>query len=85
MLWDAKVEGNISKINVSKGGYVSVVTTRKNYKSVIAVFDRNGKKLFEAYRASTIAIDTDISVDGKYLAIAEIKTSGTLIESSISV
>lgn len=85
VLWDAKVEGNISKINVSKGGYVSVVTTRKNYKSVIAVFDRNGKKLFEAYRASTIAIDTDISVDGKYLAIAEIKTSGTLIESNIEI
>lgn len=85
VLWDTKVEGNISKINVSKSGYVSIITTRKNYKSVIAVFDRNGKQLFEAYRASTIAIDTDISVDGKYLAIAEIKTSGTLIESNIEI
>lgn len=85
VLWDTKVEGNISKINVSKSGYVSMITTRKNYKSVIAVFDRNGKQLFEAYRASTIAIDTDISVDGKYLAIAELKTSGTMIESNIEI
>ena len=85
ILWDTKVEGDISKINVSKSGYVSIITTRRNYKSVIAIFDRNGKKLFEAYRASTIAIDTDISVDGKYLAIAEIKTSGTMIESNIEI
>lgn len=85
ILWENKIEGNISKINVSKSGYVSVITRGTSYKSVIVTFDKNGNELFKTYLASTIAVDTDVSVDGKYLAIAEVNTSGALIESSIKV
>lgn len=85
VLWENKVEGNISKINVSKGGYVSVIVTGTMHKSVIITFDKNGNELFKAFRAYSIAIDTDISVDGKYLAIAEINTTGALIQSSINI
>lgn len=85
VLWENKIEGNISKVNVSKSGYVSVIVTGTMHKSVIITFDREGKELFKAFRAFSIAIDTDVSVDGKYLAIAEINTSGALIESSINI
>ena len=81
VLWESKVEGNISKINVSRGGYVSVITNGTSYKSVIITFDRNGKELFKTYRSSAIVIDADISVNGDYLAIAEISSSGALVES----
>lgn len=81
--WDSKVEGNISKINVDKNGRVSVVTKGTSYKSVVITFDKNGKELFKTYLASTIAIATDISADGKNLAIAEVNTAGAIIQSSI--
>jgi len=85
ILWENKVEGNIVKINVSRNGNVSVIVTGTSYKSVIVTFDKNGKELFKTYLASSIAVDTDISVDGKYLAIAEVNTNGTLIESKIRI
>lgn len=85
ILWENKVEGNISKINISKSGYVSVIVTGTMHKSVIITFDKNGKELFKAFRAFSIAIDTDISVDEKYLAVAEINTSGAIIQSSINI
>ena len=83
--WENKVEGNIYRISVAKGGEVSIITKGTSYKSVIVTFDKNGKELFKTYLASTIAVSTDISVNGKYLAIAEINTNGAIIESSIKV
>lgn len=85
ILWENKVEGNISKLNVSRSGDVSIITTGTSYKSVIITFDKNGAELFKTYLASTIAIDTDISLDRKYLGLAEVNTSGALIESSIKI
>lgn len=85
MQWESKVEGNINKISVSKNGDVSVVTKGTSYKSVIVTFDKGGKELFKTYLASTIAVSTDVSADGKYLAIAEVNTSGAVIESSIKI
>lgn len=85
LLWENKVEGNITKINVARNGTVSVITTGTSYKSVIMTFDKNGKELFKTYRASIIAVDTDISVDGRYLGVAEVNTSGALIESNIEI
>ena len=65
-MWQNKVEGNIKKINVNKNGIVSIITEGTSYKSVIITFDKNGKELFKTYLASTIAVASDISVDGKY-------------------
>lgn len=85
ILWENKVEGNISKLNVGRSGDVSIITTGTSYKSIIITFDKNGVELFKTYLASTIAIDTDISLDRKYLGLAEVNTSGALIESSIKI
>jgi hypothetical protein len=85
VLWEKQIEGNISKVNVSKTGYVSVIVTGTMHKSVIITFDKNGEELFKAFRAFSIAIDTDVSVDGKYLAVGEINTSGSLIQSSVNI
>ena len=52
---------------------------------MVVTFGKNGKELFKTYLASTVAVATDISIDGKYLAIAEVNISGALIESSIKV
>ena len=83
--WEAEVEGNIEQINVNKNGYVAVTITGTSYKTVVAVYSPEGKELFKTYLSSTRATDITISNDNKYLAIAEVDTSGTIIKSSIKV
>ena len=85
ILWQTEVEGEIQKINVNKNGYVSVIIKGGSYKTVIATYSPAGKELFKTYLSSTTAIDTVISNDNKYLAIAEINTSGTLIQSNVKI
>lgn len=83
IVWQKDIEGNISKISVNKNGYTSVVISGTAYKSVIEVFDKEGRELFKTYLSSNIVMDSSISEDNKYLSFAEINTSGTLIQSSI--
>lgn len=85
LLWQAEIEGEIKKINVNKNGYVSVIISGSSYKTIIATYSPAGKELFKTYLSSTIAIDTSISNDNKYLSVAEINTSGTLIQSNIKI
>lgn len=85
ILWQTEIEGEIQKINVNKNGYVSVIISGSSYKTVIVTYSPSGKELFKTYLSSTIAIDTSISNDNKYLGIAEISTSGTLIQSNIKI
>ena len=49
------------------------------------MYDPKGKELFNTYLSSTRAVDVSISNDNKYLAIAEIDTSGTIIQSNIKI
>ena len=83
--WDAQIEGKISQIYINKNGYVAVVITGTTHKSVVNVFDNNGNSLFKIYRSSTRIVDVSISNDNKYLAIAEVDTTGTIIQSSVKI
>ena len=85
IIWTKDVDGQISKINVNEKGYVSVILTGTSYKSVIVIFDKEGNELFKRYLASTKAVDTSISSDNKYLAFAEVNTTGTTITSVIKI
>lgn len=83
--WNAEVEGNILQVHVNKNGYVAVIITGTSYKTVIKMYSPSGEEMFTTFLASTRAIDVSISNDNKYLAIAEIDTSGTAIQSSIRI
>lgn len=83
--WEKELEGNITRISVNANGYSSVILAGTAYKSVVILFDDSGNELFRNYLASTIAVDIAISDDNKYLSIAEINTSGTLIQSNIKI
>ena len=83
--WESQVEGNISQVYVNKNGYVAIIMSETSYKSVIQVFDSDGNPLFKKYLSSTMAVDVAISNDNKYLAIAEVDTSGTIIQSNTRV
>ncbi len=83
--WETDIEGEISQIHINKNGYVAVVVTGTSYKTVISMFDNKGTLLFSKYLSSTRLADVSISNDNKYLALAEIDTSGTVIQSSVKV
>lgn len=83
--WEKTIEGNISQIEVNKNGYVAITVVDTSYKTVIIMYDSTGKELFKTYLSSTRAVDTSISGDDKYLAIAEVDTSGTVIKSNIKI
>ena len=83
IIWQSTIDGNISKIKVNNKGYVSVIVSGTSYKSIVITFDSKGKKMFKTYLSSTIAVDTDISNDNKYLSVAEVDYSGSIIKSMI--
>ena len=85
IVWQKDIEGKISQINVNKNGYVSVIISGTSYKAVIKVFDLNGNELFTYYLSTTNVIDTDISNDNKYFAIAEANFSGIVPQSTIKL
>ena len=74
ILWEREIEGNISQISINKNGYVAVT-----------LFDSQGNALFKTFLSSTRAVATSISEDNKYLAIAQVDTSGTMIQSNVKV
>lgn len=84
-LYGGEIEGNITQINVSRSGYISIVISNTSYKSIVDVFDRNGKEVFRTNLVSSRVADVSISQDSKYLAIAEVDLSGILIQSKIQV
>lgn len=85
IVWQKDIEGEIRGININKNGYVSVIISGTSYKNIIEIYDNNGKELFKRGLSTTTVIDTDISDDNKYLAIAETDFSGVLIQSTIEI
>ena len=84
-LWGDKVDGEILQIAVNQNGYIALVTTDTTYKSIITIYDSNGKSLLRNFLSSTRVVDVTISNDNQYVAFAEIDTSGTLIQSSVKI
>ena len=85
IVWETEIEGNISQVTVNKNGYVAVTIVDTLYKTIIAMYDNKGEELFKTFLKSTRAVSTSISEDNKYLAIAEVDTSGTMIQSNIKI
>ena len=83
IVWE--IEGNISQITVNKNGYVAVTIVDTSYKTVVQLFDSQGNSLFKTILSTTRVVATSISDDNKYLAIAQVDTSGTMVQSNIRI
>lgn len=83
--WQKDLDGTISQVYVNKNGYVGVVMSTTGYKTVIVLYNPNGEELFRTNLPTTYCIDLEISNDNKYMAIAELNSSGTMIETSIKI
>ena len=84
-LWSVTTDSEILQVHVNKNGYVAVVTTSSTHKSILTLYSPEGNSIFTSYFATTRIIDASISSDNKYVAIGEIDTSGTTIQSNIKI
>lgn len=80
-----KLNGEILNIYINRNGYVAIISTDATYKSIITLFDSNGKQVIKKYLATTRVTDLSISEDNNYIAFAEIDTSGATIKSNIEI
>ncbi len=85
IVWEENIEGNISQVYTSPNGYTAIAIVGTVHKTVVTVYDDKGESLFKTFLSSTRVSDICISNDNKYLALAEIDTSGVVIESKIEV
>lgn len=85
IVWQKDIEGQIARVSVNKNGYVSVIVTGTTHKNIVITIDPNGKELFYTYFSESTAIDSSISNDNKYLAIAEINTSDSSLHSNVKI
>lgn len=83
LLWEKSIEGDISRVNISENGYVSVIVSGTSYKSVITTYSEDGQEVFKTFLSNTVATDVDISADNKFLSFCEMDLSGSLIESKV--
>ena len=84
-LWSGNIEGEIKQIHVNQNGCIAIVTTDATYKSIVTVYNQDGSELIKKYLSATRVIDVGISNDNKYIALAELDTSGTILQSRIEI
>jgi len=85
IVWQKDIDGHISDVSLNKNGYVAVAISDKSYKTICKVFSDTGTELFTTFHSKTYVIDSAISNDNKYLALAEVDSSGINISSAIKI
>ena len=85
IVWQKDIEGKISNLSINKNGYVAVSISDTTYKTLCKVYSDTGAELFTTYLSKSYIIDSCISEDNKFLAIAETNFSGISIQSNIKI
>ena len=85
LVWETETEGEILQIEINENGYVGIVTSDISYKNIVTLYDSLGKQLIRTYIATAKVSDISISKNSQHLAIAEVDTSGVLIQSTIKI
>ena len=85
VVWQKDIEGKISNLTVNKNGYVALSISDTTYKTLCKVYNDSGTELFTTYLSKSNIIDSCISDDNKYLAIAETNFSGIAIQSNVKI
>ncbi len=80
IMWQKDLENEIAQIYVNENGYISV-----SHKTMVKLFNQEGKEITTAYLSSTYALDTKVSNDNRELAIAEVNYSGSIVQSNLRI
>lgn len=85
IIWQQDVEGKVSNLTVNKNGYVAVSISDTTYETICKLYNNDGVELFTTYLSKSYVVDSVISDDNKYLALAEINFSGIAVQSNIKI
>ena len=85
IVWQKDIEGKINNLTVNKNGYVAISISDTTYKTLCKVYNESGSELFTTYLSKSNIVDSCISDDNKYLAIAETNFSGISIQSNVKI
>ncbi|MCI8654699.1 MAG: hypothetical protein HFJ48_02330 [Clostridia bacterium] len=85
LVWETDTEGDILQIEINENGYTGIITSDMSYKNIVTLYDSLGKQVLKTYIATAKISDISISKNNQYLAIAEVDTSGVLIQSSVRI
>ncbi len=85
IVWQKSIEGSVTQVSLNKNGYVAIAISDTTYKNICKVYNEQGSELFTSYLSKSYIIDSAISDDNKYLALAEANFSGINIQSSIKI
>lgn len=76
ILWKDSLDVNIRNADISREGYVTLVTESKRYKNEVRVYGTNGLELFRSIIANDFAVAAKISPSEKQMVIDGINTDG---------
>lgn len=85
ILWQKDVKGQITNVSVNKNGYIAISISDTTYKTICKVYSEDGSELFTTYLSKSYVVDSAISNDNKFLALAETNFSGISIQSNIKI
>lgn len=83
MLWTDRLDVNIINADISREGFVTLVTSSKRYNGEVRVYDIHGIELFRSIIASSYAVSAKISPSGGQMAVDSIDTTGARASTSI--
>lgn len=73
--WKDKTDENIQNAEISKNGFVTVITSSKLYNGEVRVYDDHGIELIQSIIANDFAVTAKIAPSGKMMAINLINAS----------
>lgn len=85
IVWQKDIEGGVTSISINKNGYVAVSISDTTYKTICKLYNENGSELFTTYLSKSYIVDSAISNDNKFLALAETNFSGITIQSNVKI
>ena len=83
IIWKDKLDVSIINADISREGYVTIVTSSKRYNGEVRVYDTHGIELFRSIIASKFAVSAKISPSSGQMAVDSINTTGIKASTSI--
>ena len=83
IIWKDKLDVSIINADISREGFVTIVTSSKRYNGEVRVYDTHGIELFRSIIASNFAVSAKISPSSGQMAVDSINTTGIKASTSI--
>lgn len=85
ILWQKNIDGKISNLTLNENGYIALSISDTTYTTICKLYSNEGNELFTTYLSTSYIMDSAISDDNKFLALAEANFSKVATQSNIKI